>query len=191
MKLSKVKRVCVDASEIIVKRADTGIDIRTWIGTNTALYPVRGMDIKAELAIKIWEIEPKKLRNMEIIQDTDEDEALTLIERSDLEQLSFLGDVYAAAYDEETPGLINIATINNCTLLLDKKTMDGWVIRKDKLAPIEGDRLLFIPVEENRNLIAVYGGGYLEAALYAIRWEKDDFMKDVMRKISEIYKKSE
>ena len=89
MKLSKVKKVCMDASEIIVKRADTGIDVRTWIGTNSALYPVRGLDMSAELAIRIWEIEPKKLRDIEINQDTDENEATTLIKA--LEELKALG----------------------------------------------------------------------------------------------------
>ena len=49
MKLSKVKKVCMDAGQIIVKKADTGIDINTWIGTNNALYPVRGLSMNAEL----------------------------------------------------------------------------------------------------------------------------------------------
>ncbi len=184
MKLSKVKKVCLDASEIIVKRADTGIDVRTWIGTNSALYPVRGLDMSAELAIRIWEIEPKKLRDIEINQDTDENEATTLITREELEKISFMGDTFADAYEQETPGLVNIATINNWNILEDKKTGKAWAMRANKLEPVEGTRLLFIPIEENRNLIAIYADGILEAAVYASPWKRNDYLKSIIQEIA-------
>ena len=184
MKLSKVKKVCLDASEIIVKRADTGIDVRTWIGTNSALYPVRGLDMSAELAIRIWEIEPKKLRDFEINQDTDENEATTLITREELEKISFMGDTFSDAYEQETPGLVNIATINNWNILEDKKTGKAWAMRANKLEPVEGTRLLFIPIEENRNLIAIYADGILEAAVYAFPWKRNDYLKSIIQEIA-------
>lgn len=184
MKLSKVKKVCMDASEIIVKRADTGIDVRTWIGTNSALYPVRGLDMSAELATRIWEIEPKKLRDIEINQDTDENEATTLITREELEKISFMGDTFSDAYEQETPGLVNIATINNWNILADRKTGKAWAMRANKLEPVEGTRLLFIPIEENRNLIAIYADGILEAAVYASPWKRNDYLKSIIQEIA-------
>ena len=186
MKLSKVKKVCMDASEIIVKRADTGIDVRTWIGTQSALYPVRGLDMSAELAIRIWEIEQKKLRSMEINQDTDEEEAATRITREDLEKISFMGDTFADAYDEETPGLAKIATIDNWIILEDRNTGKAWAMRADKLEPVEGTRLLFVQTEGYGNLIAIYADGILEAAVYAMPWERNDYLKSVIHEIAKI-----
>ena len=191
MKLSKVKKVCLDAFDIIVKKADTGIDIRTWIGTCDAMYPVRGMEMSTELAIRIWEIEGKKLKDIRVDQDTDEEEAMTLIMREDLEKFSFLGDTLADAYEEETPGLAKIATIENWVLLMDRKTGKGWVIKENRLAPVEGTSLLYIPLEENRNTIGIYGDGILEAVVYAARWNKSDYMKMIIQKIVETYRAEE
>lgn len=191
MKLSKVKKVCLDAFDIIVKKADTGIDIRTWIGTCDAMYPVRGMEMSAELAIRIWEIEGKKLKDIRVEQDTEEEEAATLIMRGDLEKFSFLGDTLADAYEEDTPGLVRIATIDNWVLLMDRKTGEGWVIRENRLAPVEGARILYIPSDESKNLIGIYGGGMLEAVVYAARWSASDYLKAVIQKIVETYRAEE
>lgn len=191
MKLSKVKKVCMEAGQIIVKKADTGIDINTWIGTNNALYPVRGLSMNAEVAIKIWEIEQKKLMEFEILEDTEEDEARTLINREELESLDYLADTLTDKNKDEYPGLTRIARIDNKILMLDKKNNKAWVFRETKLAPIEGTNLMFIPVEEGRGLMAVYSDGILEAVIYAAAWNASDLMKETIRQIAEIYREKD
>lgn len=185
MKLSKVKKVCMDAGTIVIKKAEMGMDIKTWIGTNSALYPVRGIDMNAALAVRIWEIEQKKLRDMEIQEDTEEVEAATMIDREELESLDFLADTLTADNDE-VPGLINIATINGYVMLLDREKNDAFVFKEDRLAPVEGKRLMYIPVEGNRRLIAVYSDGILEAVIYTMEWDKSDYLKAVISRIAEV-----
>ena len=185
MKLSKVKKVCMDAGTIVIKKAEMGMDIKTWIGTNSALYPVRGIDMNAALAVRIWEIEQKKLRDMEIQEDTEEVEAATLIDREELESLDFLADTLTADNDE-VPGLINIATINGYVMLLDREKNDAFVFKEDKLAPVEGERLMYIPVYDRSGLVAVYSDGILEAVIYAMKWDKSEYIKAVISRIAEV-----
>lgn len=191
MKLSKVKKVCMDAGQIIVKKADTGIDINTWIGTNDALYPVRGLTMNAGLAIRIWEIEQKKMAEIDILEDTEEDEVPTLIRREELESLDFLADTLTDKDRDEYPGLLRIARIDSTILMLDRKTNKAWVFRETKLGPIEGKNLMFIPVEEDRGLIAVYADGILEAVIYAAPWDASEYMKATIRQIAEIYREKD
>ena len=190
MKLSKVKKVCMDAGTIVIKKAEMGMDIKTWIGTNSALYPVRGIDMNAALAVRIWEIEQKKLRDMEIQEDTEEVEAPTLIDREELESLDFLADTMTADNDE-VPGLINIATINGYVMLMDREKNDACVFKEDRLAPVEGERLMYIPVEGNRRLIAVYSDEILEAVIYTMGWDKSEYLKAVISRIAEVCRTEE
>ena len=190
MKLSKVKKVCMDAGTIVIKKAEMGMDIKTWIGTNSALYPVRGIDMNAALAVRIWEIEQKKLRDMEIQEDTEEVEAATLIDREELESLDFLADTMTADNDE-VPGLINIATINGYVMLMDREKNDACVFKEDRLAPVEGERLMYIPVEGNRRLIAVYSDEILEAVIYTMGWDKSEYLKAVISRIAEVCRTEE
>lgn len=191
MKLSKVKKVCMDAFEIIVKKAEVGLDVRTWIGTSDAMYPVRGLEMSAELAIRIWEIEQKKLKDIRIEQDEENEEALTLIMREDLEGFSFLGDYFADENADKVPGLARIATIENYVLLMDRDTGEGWIIRENRLEPVEGTQLIYIRLEKSRNLIGIYGGGTLEAVVYGMRWKRSEYLKSVIEKIVETYRAEE
>ena len=186
MKLSKVKKVCMDTGYIIVKKLDKGIDISTWIGTNSALYPVRGMTMSAALAVRIWEIEQKKLKDIEILEDTEGAEAPTLITQEALEWVDFLIDPLTPDNAEEYPGLLKIATIDGYILLADREENRGLVFREDKLAPVEGTNLSFMPVENSPNMIAVYGDGELQAVIFAARWDASDYLKGTIRKIIEV-----
>lgn len=186
MKLSKVKKVCMNDEEIVIKRADTGLDVRTWIGTNWAQYPVRGLIMTAEMAERIWEIEPKKIAEMAILEDMGENEAVTMITRADLEKVAFLGDAIERDDEQEAPGLAEVATVNNWLILMDRKTKKAWLTRTDRLAPVENKKRIYIPVEVNRNLIAVYADGMLEAVLYMTPWNQTDYIKRIMQQIAEI-----
>ena len=187
MKLSKVKKICTGAETIIVKRAETGIDINTWIGVNSAMYPVRGMEMTAAMAIRIWEIEEKKQRKMEILEDTEGFEAGTLITREELESLPFMGDTFEEESGPDYPGLVKIATIDGMIVLLDKKTNKAVIFREEKLDPVEGSHLIYIPVQERSQLVAVYSDGILEAVIFTIPWNRNDYTKNTFRQIAEIY----
>ena len=191
MKLSKVKKVCTDSGEIVVKRANCGLDITTWIGTNSAMYPVRGMTMNTALAVRIWEIEAKKLNDMRIEEDTEDSEAPTLIDRLDLESFEFLVDPLTNEGEEKYPGLTKIATIDGRILLADRDTKEGWVFREDKLGPVEGNGLLYIPLAKGDGRIAVYGSGQLEAVIYAAPWTASDYMKAIISQIADVYRQKE
>jgi len=190
MKLSKVKKVCMDTGTIVIKKAEMGMDIKTWIGTNSALYPVRGIDMNAALAVRIWEIEQKKLRDMQILEDCEGKEATTLIDREELESLDFLADTLTAD-NNEVPGLINIATINGYIMLLDREKNDAFVFKEDKLSPVEGERLLYIPINDSGRLVAIYSDGILEAVIIAMKWDKSEYIKGVISRIAEVCRTKE
>lgn len=191
MKLSKVKKVCMDGGYIVVKKAACGLDITTWIGTTSALYPVRGMTMNAGLAVRIWEIEPKKLKDLEIMEDTEDDEAPTLIQHDDLESFEFLIDPFTNESEENYPGLARIATIDGWILLADRDTKEGWVFREDKLGPVEGNGLMYIPMAKGDGRIAVYGSGQLEAVIFAAKWTASDYIKAKIGQIAEVYRQKE
>ena len=191
MKLSKVKKVCLDGGYIIVKKVDKGIDISTWIGTQSALYPVRGMTMNAALAVRIWEIEGKKLNEMQILEDTEDDEALTLISQEDLKGIDFLIDPITPVNANEHPGLKKIATIDGYILLTDRDTEKSWVFREDKLAPVEGNNLIYIPVKSDRYQIAVYGDGELQAVIYAGKWNTYDLLGNTIGLIAKVCQKAD
>ena len=186
MKLSKVKKVCLNSGTIIVKKAACGLDINTWIGTNSALYPVRGMTMNAGLAVRIWEIERKKLNEMEILEDTEDDEALTLITQEDLESIDFLIDPITPENADEHPGLKKIATIDGYILLADRLTEKSWVFKEDKLAPVEGNNLIYIPVKSYSHQIAVYGDGELQAVISAGKWNTFDLLGNTIGLIAKV-----
>ena len=186
MKLSKVKKVCLDGGYIVVKKADKGLDINTWIGTNSALYPVRGMTMNAAMAVRIWEIEGKKLNEMTILEDTEDDEALTLISQEDLEGIDFLIDPITPENANEHPGLKKIATIDGYILLTDRDTGKSWVFREDKLAPVEGNNLIYIPVKSDRYEVAVYGDGELQAVIHAGKWNTFDVLGNTIGWIAKV-----
>ena len=54
MKLSKVKRIVLNHEEMRIARADTGIDVRTWIGVDMAMYPVHELVVTPMLLARIW-----------------------------------------------------------------------------------------------------------------------------------------
>ena len=191
MKLSKVKKVCTDSGEIVVKRANCGLDITTWIGTNSAMYPIRGMTMNTALAVRIWEIEAKKLHDMRIQEDTEDDEAMTLIMQVDLRSFEFLIDPLTNEGEEAYPGLRKIATIDGYILLADRDTKEGWVFREDKLGPVEGNGLMYIPLAKGEGKIAVYGSGQLEAVIYAAKWTASDYMKAIISQIAEMHRHEE
>lgn len=123
---------------------------------------------------------------MAILEDMGENEAITMITRADLEKVAFLGDAIERDDEQEAPGLAEVATVNNWLILMDRKTKKAWLTRTDRLAPVENKKRIYIPVEVNRNLIAVYADGMLEAVLYVTPWNQTDYIKRIMQQIAEI-----
>lgn len=184
MKLSRVKRICLDNEELVVKRAQSGLDVTTWIGTMSAMYPVHGIEMNARLAAQIWELDQKKLGNMYIV-DADDYEKVTLISKDELEAMPALMQIDENA--EERPDLEKICVINGWILLKDRTTDAGWLMREEMLAPVEGGTVTYFQMNPGRNLIGIYAGGELEAAVCCTKWQHSDLTKAVFRTIAQMY----
>ena len=183
MKLSKVKKICVDEEEIIVTRAGgAGIDTNYWIGVMSAMYPVHGMAITTGIAANIWDLDERKLNKMRLVNSWDGDECV-LITAADREGMN------AMAEGEDGDGnLRRICTIDNWILLLDERDGGGWILKKDFLKPVDDGRLNFFH-EEGSNIIAAYSNGKLEAVFHCARWSVlESFAEkfDTIRKMVEI-----
>ena len=189
MKLSKVKKICMDSGEIMVKKAQTGLDVDTWIGSYGALYPVHGFSMTGQLAVKVWEIEDKKLKDMRI-HDDSVDSALTHVTREELEGLPVLVDARVRE-DAEDPGLRHMATVSKYMILQNRETGKVRVLSEKYMEPIEGTRIFYIPIDEEDMKIAVYGDGELQAVLTTLRWESNDWLVRVFEDISTVWMDSE
>ena len=120
------------------------------------------------------------------MEDTEDDEALTLISKEDIEGIDFLIDPITPENADEHPGLKKIAKIDCYILLTDRDTEKSWVFREDKLAPVEGNNLIYIPVKSDRYQIAVYGDGELQAVIYAGKWNTSDYLGSTISWIAKV-----
>lgn len=186
MKLSRVKRVCMDHEELVVKQAESGLDVTTWIGARHALYPVHGLEMNLKLAIQIWELDQKKLKTIYTDEDTEEKgECFSLITRKDLEAMPPL----IAVGETTEPGLKPVCHINEKVILMDRETKKSWYFWEDMLAPVEGGELTYhlLNGDTGRNTVGVYAGGQLEAVIWCTPWRQDEVMGMIFAEIAEMY----
>ena len=193
MKLSRVKRICLDHGELVVKRAQSGLDVSTWIGARHALFPVHGLEINLKMAINIWELDQKKLKNLYTDEDTEEKgECFSLIRRVELESMPPLIAVDGAE-DLEAPGLMKVCTLNEKIILMDRETKKGWWFWKDMLEPVEGGEIRYHLINEDtgRNVVGIYAGGKLEAVIWCMPIDnREEVVGKVIESLSEIYAES-
>ena len=179
MKLSKVKKVVLNHGALCVERAETGLDVRTWIGADDAMYPVHELYMTAVLAARIWELTPKQINTLHI--DEDENSNIgTLIGAEDLENLPALAEAEGGV-----PTLYELCRIDGKVILMNSKTGKARYFREDVLAPTEGMLQYF--GEEGSPIVGAYSNGVLEAAIYTGRWEDNDMLKLKIQKIAEIW----
>ena len=91
MKLSKVKKVVLNHGSLCVAKAETGLDVRTWVGCDMAMYPVHELYMTPALAARIWELTGKQVNALRITEEIDSNRPL-LIMPEDLERLPMLAE---------------------------------------------------------------------------------------------------
>lgn len=184
MKLSKVKRIVLNYERLCITRADTGIDVRTWIGVDQAMYPVHELVVTPALMARIWELSEKQIHTLHISDEFSENNEAVLLRAGELEQMPALGEA-----ENGEPNLERVCQMDNQIILMNKRTGKALCFSADLLAPVEGGRIQFF-AEDNRKEIAVYSDGILEAAIYADDWRGSDYMMDRFGKIAKIWENS-
>lgn len=169
MKLSKVKGLCAAQGSIIALKLQTGLDINTWIGDGIGLYPVRTVEITAEMAMKIWELDPEKV----VVREMDPAEG-------PLPEI--LADV-PIIVDMDNPPTKEVCDIGIFKLLYDSQTEHSCMIDIRHLAPIASKYRTFVKIP-GRDLVAVYSEGELDGILACSNWK---FMEEKMEEIARIY----
>lgn len=176
MRLSKVKKIVLDSGTMAVLRANTGIDVQTWIGCDNVMYPVHEIVLTPQLAARIWELTEKQIHQLRIRDDSGND--FSLINPSDLEELPALAEAEGGEQNMK-----RICQINQWILLKEASTGKGYIINCAHMAPIEGGRVQFFK-EEDSNIIAAYSDGKLEAAFYGVRWTNLEGLSERIEEIA-------
>ncbi len=157
VKLSKVKKICLSRGTIICAQAETGMDIHSWIGTNSVMYPVHDLVMTAELACRIWEVESKKLQELFLCTRMKDDDSANSIIINDLEQFPFLGE------SEGEPAIRKICRIDDVDILYDSVLSKVYAYPSEILGPIEGGKIKYYRLGD---WIGIYGDGQIEAAAW-------------------------
>lgn len=181
MKLSKVKKVVLNRGALCVANAETGIDVRTWIGTDDVMYPVHEIFMTAVLAARIWELTPKQMNALHIDEDENSNIAV-LIGAGDLESLPMLAEA-----ENGVPTLYELCRIDDKVILMDGKTGQARYFRADVLAPTEGVLQYF--GAENSSIVGAYSDGVLEAAIYTGRWEDNEILRYKFKALAEAWER--
>ena len=180
MKLSKVKRVVLNHKSLCVARADTGIDVQTWIGCDMAMYPVHELVITPELAARIWELTEKQIRDLRITNEENSNLSI-LIGRADLEKLPMLAEA-----EQGEPNMLELCCIDDMVILMNQRTGKAYYFDLDLLGPTEGRRQYF--AEDNSHVVGVYSDGVLEAAIYVGDWTETEILYSKIGKIASIWR---
>ena len=170
MKLSRVKGLCAAMGTIVALKCQTGLDINTWIGDGVGLYPVRTVDITAEMAMKIWELDPEKVVARELDQNAGELPGI-------LASLPIVVDM-------DNQPTYEVCDIGIYKMLYDRETEHSCIIDARHLAPIASKYRTFMKVE-GKNLVAVYSEGELDGILACDKWTRN--MSEQMEEIARIY----
>lgn len=179
MKLSKVKRVVLNYGSLCVARAETGLDVRTWVGCDMAMYPVHELYMTPALAATIWELTGKQISALHITENADSN-APTLINAEDLEKLPMLAEAEGGE-----PNLYELCRIDGNVILVERETGKARYFREDLLAPTEG-RIQYFG-EKDDSIVGAYNDGVLEAAIYAGKWETTEILAKKIETLAEIW----
>lgn len=169
MKLSKVKGVCAGTGHIFHIKAETGFDVQSWIGDGAALYPIRSLDITAEKARIIWELDEEKVS----CREGDMDLILA-------KQLAGV----PVQIDAENAPTKEICEINGWKVLWDETTQQSRLINVRFLAPVEAKNRAYLYMEEE-GWVAVYEEGVIAAVVVPMKWQS--ILEEPMQKLGLIY----
>lgn len=180
MKLSKVKKVVLNHQKLCVARANTGIDVQTWVGVDMAMYPVHELVITPMLAARIWELSEKQIHLLDISEHLEGNYSLIITE-SDLEGIPMLAEA-----ENGEPNLTRICQIDGNIFLLNQETGQAYYFSAELLGPVEGSRIQYF-AEPGKNIIGVYSDGKLEAAIYGGDWRNSEYMTEKQGTIAKIW----
>lgn len=171
----------LDSGSLAVIRANTGIDVQTWVGSDTAMYPVHELVLTPQLAARIWELTEKQINQLHI-SDNGLGNDFSLISAGDLEALPMLAEA-----EEGEPNMERVCEINGWILLKEKATGDGYLIRTAALGPVEGGRIQFF--KDEGCVIACYSDGKLEAAFYGYSWDAMENVQNIFETVSNMWQR--
>lgn len=179
MRLNAIKQVCKAARQIRLLTADGDIRnmVTQWIGTDKALYPVRGLTLDLKVLSVIWELDPKKAD-----YDMAEGEFADMVDRGLLADADahLLRSVPASIDVEKAPRL-GIGELN------------GY-----KALAVDDDKMLFLPsgslepcykqggwnfdiVRGDSRRVAVYGRDNLIAVLSPVTTPDVEGLAGILR----------
>lgn len=179
MKLSKVKKVVLNHGSLCVAKAETGLDVRTWVGCDMAMYPVHELYMTPALVARIWELTGKQMNALRITEEIDSNKPL-LITPGDLQGLPMLAEA-----ESGEPNLYELCRIDGNVILIERDSGRARYFREDLLGPTEG-RIVYFG-ESRDNIIGAYSNGVLEAAIYTGRWEANDILTKKIEKLAEVW----
>lgn len=179
MKLSKVKKVVLNHGSLCVAKAETGLDVRTWVGCDMAMYPVHELYMTPALISRIWELTGKQINALHITEEVDSNMPL-LITAGDLEELPMLAET-----ESGEPNLYELCRIDGNVILIESETGRARYFREDLLAPTEG-RIQYFG-EKGSYIVGVYSEGVLEAAIYTGRWEANEILTKKIEKLAKVF----
>ena len=172
----------LDSGSLAVIRANTGIDVQTWVGSDTAMYPVHELVLTPQLAARIWELTEKQINQLHISDDGLGND-FTLINPAELEELSVLAEAESGG-----PNMVRVCEIDRWILLEEKATGKGFLVETRMMGPVDGGRIQFFKAEDS-NLIGCYSDGKLEAAFYAGRWDVLESVQRVFEIVSDMWQR--
>ena len=183
MKLSKVKKVVLNHGSLCVAKAETGLDVRTWVGCDMAMYPVHELYMTPALVARIWELTGKQMNALRITEEIDSNQPL-LITPGDLQGLPMLAEA-----ESGEPNLYELCRIDGNVILIESDTGRARYFREDLLAPTEG-RIRYFG-ESGGDIVGAYADGVLEAAIYTGRWEANEILTKKMEVLASVFWKSQ
>lgn len=156
MKLSKIKRVCVDAGQLRVVDTigNSNNLVMQWVGTKEALYPVEGVTVNEEMLQVLWELSDKTMEAMAAAPVHHDPDLLM-----------------------ELPGLIDKEKVESITIgkMMDYGAMkcgDGVIFVDPAMLKPCGDWLQFVIVEDEEGpWVSVYSDGKLAGLVRPVRNE--------------------
>lgn len=169
MKLAKVKGLCQTAGAVVTVQKDAGLDIKTWVGDGSSLYPLRGIQLNAEEIRSLWDVDQDKMAAREVAAEGN---VLSLLCAADI----FI--------DGEHTGIEEICDINGMLMLYDTRRERSILLNTKYLAPCNNKDRAFAWLDAGG--VAVYGQNVLEAIVMPVEMAKDG-MEQILAKLSLIY----
>lgn len=184
MRLSKVKKVCMDAGQIRILTADNSCNmVVQWIGTDAALYPVEGLVLDLKTLLAIWEIDSKKAGEIDMAEGSYAD----MVDRGLLTEADArLLRMVAGSIDTNEAPLLGLGEVNGCKALACGEEQMIF-LPPGTLTPCfkHGGINFDVIVQDGGARVAVYGGGSLIGLLWPLDSARAEGLHGIIRNMAE------